>query len=381
MAIVSRCNECKNEFSINLKTCPKCKTPMTPGNRKYKIIIRRGGVKRSKVVDNLALAREIEITLLNDIIRENFSLLRKKTVPTLSRFWTDQYLPWLKTRKKSWHADEIYFGKHIGPALGDKPLDKISPLDVERMLSGLKKGLSPRGKPYAAQTIKHQLVLLSRILTIAIQWGKYPGPNPCTKVKPPKINNQVTGHLTPDETTRLLAVLDSYHDRQAAGLVKLALLSGLRRSELFRLTWADVDLSRSLVALKNPKGGKDAVLPLSAAAVELLKSLPRDADYIFPNPAGGMRTTINRPWANIKEAAALPDDFRFHDLRHHFASHLVSNGVSLYAVQALLNHKTPAMTARYSHLSGDALRDAVNKGAAVMTARKPSGLKVVKNGG
>ncbi len=378
MSIVSRCNKCKSEFSLKAKVCPKCKTPMSVGNRKYKVIVRRGGVKRSKVVENLALAREVEATLLNQIIREDFSLAMKKKSPTLSRFWAEQYLPWLKTRKKSWYADKIYFNKHIAPALGDKPLDKISPFDVERMLSGMKKGLTPRGKPYAAQTIKHQLVLLSRILTVAEQWGKYPGPNPCKKVKPPKINNQVTGNLTPDETARLLAVLDSYHDRQAAGLVKLALLSGLRRSELFRLTWNDVDLPREMITIRDPKGGHDAVLPLSKAAVELLKSLPHDSNYIFPNPAGGMRTTINRHWANIKKLAALPDDFRFHDLRHTFASNLVSSGVSLYAVQALLNHKTPAMTARYSHLSRDALRDALNKGTAAATA--PVVLKEVKNG-
>lgn len=361
MTIMSRCLKCANEFPLTAKKCPNCDVPATAKNRRYKVIVRYSGQKKTKVVDNLALAREIETKLKHDITRGTFHLNTKKTVPTLDEFWSKEYLPWIKTRKKSWEADKYFYGKHLYPALGKKQLDKIAQIDIERFLSNMRKGVSLREKHYSPQTIKHQLILLNRIFNIAIQWGKFSGPNPCKNVERPKINNQVTGFLSDDELNRLLAVLEQWPSKMSASFVMFALHTGLRRGELFRLTWDDINLNRHTVTIRDPKGGKDQVLPLSDKAIEVLKNTPTkfDTPYVFYGRNGKQRTNFHNSWGRIRKKAKLPDSFRFHDLRHHYASSLVSAGVNLYTVQALLCHKDSKMTQRYAHLSDTALRDAV----------------------
>ena len=111
----------------------------------------------------------------------------------------------------------------------------------------------------------------------------------------------------------------------------------------------NVDLKRKTFILKDPKGKKDQILPLSNKALEILNSVPREfkTKWVFYGRAGRQRTTVQKEWEAIRAKAQLPKGFRFHGLRHHFASSLVSAGVSLYTVQNLLCHKDAATTQRY----------------------------------
>ena len=226
----------------------------------------------------------------------------------------------------------------------------------------MKKGKSRREKPYSMATIKHQVVLLSRIYSIAEQWGMYSGPNPCKKVKKPKLNNKKTEFLTDEELNRLLTVLDEWKNKLTVAFVKFALFTGFRRGELFNLTWNDVDLFKKTIVLRDPKGGTDQVLPLSNSAVKVLQEIPREFEtpWIFYGKNGKQRKDFKGPWERIRKKAGLPDDFRFHGLRHHFASTLVSSGVDLYVIQKLLTHKDATTTQRYAHLADSPLRKAVS---------------------
>ncbi len=247
------------------------------------------------------------------------------------------------------------------PPFGDTPLDQISPFDIEKFITQMKKKKSKRGRPYAPATIKHQIVLLTRLYSVAEKWGFYNGVNPCRKVKKPKLNNQVTEFLNDDELNSLLDVLGQWPNRMSAGFVSFCLHTGLRRGELFNLQWDDVDLTRQTMTLKNPKGKLDQTLPMSDKAVDILRNLPKEFDtpWVFCGKAGKKRTDFKGPWLRIKKAAGLPDNFRLHGLRHHFASSLVSAGTDLYTVQKLLCHKDASMTMRYAHLADQTLRDAV----------------------
>ena len=120
----------------------------------------------------------------------------------------------------------------------------------------LKKGLNKRGKPYAPATIKHQLVILRRLYNLARKWGVYAGASPLESVSMPKIDNQITEFLRDEELVRLLDTLDKWPFQESAAFVKFALFTGLRRGELFKLTWDDVDFERGLIRLRDPKGGK-----------------------------------------------------------------------------------------------------------------------------
>ena len=359
MAINIRCQKCKADMKIGTKKCTRCGS-LIPKNKKYRVIVRVNGKRTTKIVDTLELARDVEAKFRDDITRGELDIQKKKPTITLNELW-NQYLPWAKTNKKTWRNDQYYYGCHLKPEFGNKPLDTISPFDIEKFIIQMKKAKSKRGTPYSLATIKHQLVILNRLYSIAEKWGLYSGANPCRKVKKPRLNNQVTEFLSDDELNNLLLTLEQWHNKMSASFVLFCLHTGLRRGELFKLTWNDVDLERKIMVLKDPKGKIDQALPLSDKAVDILNNIPREYDtsWIFYGKNGEQRRDFKGPWKRIKEQAGLPEDFRLHGLRHHFASALVSAGVDLYTVQKLLCHKDASMTQRYAHLADKTLRDAI----------------------
>ena len=158
----------------------------------------------------------------------------------------------------------------------------------------------------------------------------------------------------------LLDVLHDSPNRMVALLIETALYTGLRRGELFKLKRKDVDLDSGNLALRDPKGGPDVMLPISLKVVTIMKEARKLRPHsvnVFPNKWGRQRTTLSNTWPRIRAAAGIPKAFRFHDLRHTYASYLASSGeVQLYTLQRLLGHKTAAMTQRYAHLSDRTLR-------------------------
>ena len=145
-----------------------------------------------------------------------------------------------------------------------------------------------------------------------------------------------------------------------------------------RLAWNDVDLERGPVTLRNPKGGKTVTISVSAQALDTIRDLPVTGEFVFPGKGGMTRYDFKGPWQRIRKAAGLPEDSRFHGLRHHFASILVSNGVDLAVVSKMLTHKDLTSTQRYAHLSPGALRDAAVKSGKLLTPRRAKVLTIVK---
>jgi len=142
----------------------------------------------------------------------------------------------------------------------------------------------------------------------------------------------------------------------------MALFTGMRRGELFKLQWTDIDFDRGFINIRTPKGGVSQKIPLNEQAREVLKSHPQTAANVFVRGDGNPFTDIRRRVNPIKEAAGLPSDFRtLHGLRHAFASMLASSGqVDMYTLQKLLTHKSPIMTQRYAHLRDETMRKASN---------------------
>lgn len=384
MAINIRCQKCTADMKLNAKKCNHCGTPV-PKNKKYRVIVRVNGKRKTKTVKNLELARDIESKFQVDVARDEFDIQKKKPDITLHEFWEQKYFPWLKVNKKSWSIDFYNYHNHLKPAFGKKPLDSVTPFDIEKMIVSLKKRKNQQGNPLAPATIKHQLVLLTRIYNVAEQWGVFSGQNPCKKVKKPKLNNQVTEYLSNDELFRLLEVLETWEHPMQSSIVLFSLYTGLRPKEVFKLEWRDIDSEKDTVTLRDPKGVLDQILPLSPKALNVLKNVPKEYDtpFIFYSVMGKQRKTINHGWKQIKEAAGIHDSFRYYDFRHNFASYLVSSGVSLYKVQKILTHKDASTTMRYAHLSDQALRDTANLSGELLTPQTNATitkLKDVQNG-
>lgn len=370
MAIQIYCTNCRSSCALDTKKCPKCTTVFKRDNRKYRVTVSVKGNRVNRIVDNLTLAREAETTIKTDILRGEFETHQNKNkpAPTLNEVW-DKYQPWAEEHKKTWKIDLYNYSKHLQSRYGKKRLDSISPIDIERMKIDLKQGVNKHKKPYTKATIKHQLVLLKRLYNIAKKWNLYDGQNPVDQVQMPKLDNQKTEFFNDDELTRLLNVLESWPCRESAAFVKFALLTGFRRSELFKLKWEDVDLIRGSATLRDPKPGKTITVPVSEDALEVLKGLERSYDYVFPGKNGEQRTDFKGPWLKIRKEAGLPKDFRFHGLRHNFASQLVSNGEDLYTVGKLLGHRNTSTTQRYAHLADERLRQAAAKSGRLLNTK------------
>jgi integrase len=268
---------------------------------------------------------------------------------TINRLW-QEYMA--HRQLKGLAQDRSRFENYIKPAWGNKEPHEIMPLEIDRLRLRILKDKAP-------QTLKNTLALMRRLINFGMN-RRY-----CRDLsfhlEMPKVNNLKTEDLSPEQLTALLAAINEDHDIQAGNLMKLALCTGLRKGEMFKLKWEDIDLERGFIHLRDPKSGRDQTIPLNQAARELLANHPRgDSAFVFPGRGGKQRTEIRRPIDRIRKAAELPKDFRpLHGLRHTYASMLASSGqVDLYTLQKLLTHKSAAMTQRYAHLRDDTLRRA-----------------------
>jgi integrase len=269
---------------------------------------------------------------------------------TISKLWKEYKKQ--KSDIKGLKQDSYRYEKYLEPIGNKEPKDFIQ-LDVDRMRVNLLKKKKP-------QTVKHVLSLLKRIVHFGENKGLCEGM--CFKIQMPKVNNAVTEDLTPKQLSVLLKVIDDDANEQAKAMMKMALYSGLRRGEILKLKWDDIDFQRGFISIRDPKGGADQKIPLNDYSRRLLESVPKTKSiYVFPGPEGNQKPVMNRLFTNrIKKKAKLPEGFRpMHGLRHVYASMLASSGkVDMYSLQKLLTHKDPRMTQRYAHLRDEAMKRA-----------------------
>lgn len=260
---------------------------------------------------------------------------------TLSDIW----VMYQKTLSKSLRTDISNF-KHLS-IIQDKRPEDITRQDVEKI----------QCNNLSAQTNAHICRLLTRIVNYGVDHDMCQALS--FRVKLPKLNNVKTETLTKEQLKKLLDCLEEEHDWAVVGVIKLALYTGMRKSEILGLKWQDIDFERGFISITNPKGGEDQTIPMNDIAKNLLESLPKTKhQYIFYGKNGNRRTDIARGIARLREKGAFPEGFRpMHGLRHVFASMLASSGkVDMYTLQKLLTHKNPQMTQRYAHLHDDALK-------------------------
>jgi len=251
-------------------------------------------------------------------------------------------------------TDEGRYNNYLKKPFSNKEPKDILPLDVDRLRIRLLKKRSP-------QTVKHILNLLTWIINFGVKKNLSAGLS--FHVQKPTVHNVKTEDLTAEQLKSLLKAIEGADNIQAASLMKMALFTGMRRGELFRLEWSDIDFERGFIHIRDPKGGPHQKIPLNDSVKELLQQHPKsESEFVFPGRAGKQRTDIRRQVNLIKAKAGLPKDFRaLHGLRHTYASMLASSGkVDMYTLQKLLTHKSPLMTQRYAHLRDEALKNASN---------------------
>ncbi|MCI0625454.1 MAG: site-specific integrase [Acidobacteria bacterium] len=239
--------------------------------------------------------------------------------------------------------------------LGDRSARGVTPADIEKARREFIASRERRPKP---ATVNRYLAALKTAFSFALENGKVET-NPVRTVKMECENNERIRFLTRDEEARLLgATPTKYHP-----LITVAIHTGLRKSEMLKLEWRDIDLKRNQLTVRESKSGKGRIVPLSETAAATFRELSKvrliDNVYVFPGEIPGERMKdLPRYWEQYRKKAGL-EDLHWHDLRHTFASRLVMVGVDLYTVSKLLGHHDVKMTTRYAHLSPDHLLSAV----------------------
>jgi len=172
-----------------------------------------------------------------------------------------------------------------------------------------------------------------------------------------KENNKRLRFLTEDEILRLLDECPEYLKR----IVVCALNTGMRRGEILNLKWDQI--RNGFIYLRKTKTNEAREIPVNATLEALFKTIRKEqhfkSEYVFTDPQGRKLNSTKKGFKAALRRAGI-EDFRFHDLRHTFASHLVMRGASLKEVQEILGHKTMTMTLRYAHLSQEHKKKAVN---------------------
>ena len=278
--------------------------------------------------------------------------------------WTIERL-WEEYKKqnpdlKGLRTYKSLYNLHIESEFGSRGPVDILPLDVKRVKNKLLKKKS-------AQTVQHVLELLRRLINFGVNNKLCKGID--FKIEMPRVDNETTEDLTPEQLQALLKAIDESEHPQAGSIMKMALFTGMRRGEIFKLCWRDINFDRGFIKLVDPKGGPDQKIPLNDAARTLLEEQTKASKYVFPGRNGGQWKNIRKPVNKIKKAAGIPKDFRaIHGLRHVYASMLASSGnVDLFTLQKLLTHKDPKMTQRYAHLRDESLKKASELAGDIIT--------------
>jgi len=273
-----------------------------------------------------------------------------------------EYLAATKNLKHSW-KDDARHGKVWTARLAGRTLDEKTPGELERMRTErLAVRTTEDGKEHrvTSATVNREYAFLRRVFNVAIRDGKA-DTNPVSKLKTLREPSGRTRCLTDDEEGRLMKALPTDEDRAR---VMVLLHTGFRRSELLGLRWRDVDFKAGMLTIPKAKNGESRHVAMTSTVRAILSGLPRALDgnaLVFPNTEGhrDLRCAKKSVPAALRDARI--DDFRFHDLRHTFASRLAMESVDLMVIRELMGHKTMAMTLRYSHLSPGHRRTAIER--------------------
>ncbi|PIQ88729.1 MAG: hypothetical protein COV72_06610 [Candidatus Omnitrophica bacterium CG11_big_fil_rev_8_21_14_0_20_42_13] len=308
-----------------------------------------GKRKREKIGASKVLAENVLRKRKLQIAENRFLDIKKEEKIKFEEF-ADEYLELhCKVNNKSWHKSDYFNLRKLKSYFAGRYLYEITPKDIERYKAESLKSVTKA-------TVNRVLNCLSSLYNRAIEWGKAAN-NPMRTVKLFKAENKRLRYLEKEEIVKLLANC-SNHLRP---IVIVALNTGMRKGEIFGLKWYDVDFERGIIHLLNTKNGEKREVPMNEQAKTALikvRKHPQSA-YIFSNKDGRPYTAVRKSFFTALKNAGIIN-FRFHDLRHTFASHLVMSGVDLNTVRELLGHKSLEMTLRYSHLSPDHKKRAVD---------------------
>jgi integrase len=290
--------------------------------------------------------------------------------------------------------------KYYIPVMRDffngKKLYQLSALDIQEYQKARKATPTKWGGERSDVAVNRELETLRHMLNKAVEWGMLTN-NPFSKFKDSifyEEDDSRIRYLTEEEIKKLFEFLDRKPKCRRKGkenaplpyahlknIVMAALLTGLRRGDILRLKWADVDLDKGILFFfEQKKGNKRKIKILNSDMINLLKSIPKgESEFIFNGRDGQPLKDVKRSFKTALKKAGIRD-FHFHDLRHTSASYMVMKGASLKSVQEHLGHTSLTMTQKYAHLSPEFQRAEVEKLSGLFTGGLANSKNLVRRG-
>jgi integrase len=318
---------------------------------------------RTKISNKKKDAVDFMAKIKSDILYKRHPLPKDKKISFCD--FAKKYAKLHSSQKKSFATDKSllktlvsYFGNYSLSDIANDSKNHIALYKTERLNDRIKKGKkNPNGKPVSKTTINRELALFRNMLNKAVEWG-YISLNPLVGIKimfPEKPKERI---LTKKELERLIAMARQPLKSQ----VIVALNTGMRKGEILNLKWDSINLNERIIETRS----KTKVIRIIAINDELYKmlshlSLKRDRrSYVFENPVTGKPYTDNKTaWGFLLKRAGI-ENFRFHDLRHCFATYALLNGGDLVSLQDTLGHTDIRTTSRYAKAMIEGKRRLVN---------------------
>lgn len=330
-------------------------------------------------------ARDLAVKYRADIRRGEDPLARREadrltlsaapTMRELANDWMHNHAA-LKKRPASQALDKTILEKHVLPALGEQT--RVADVTFAE-IDALHRKLVRKGTPVIANRTVTLLAAMFKQRAIRKGWRK---DNPASGIERVREQSRER-YLTLDEWRRLEGALAKSRNRESARAVKLLIATGSRRGEVLSAEWSQVNLATGVWTRPAhfTKQAKTSTIPLNAMALAVLREMwaEREAararghvvsEFLFPGAPGKPQADLKKFWSRVKRDADI-EDVRLHDLRHSFASFLVSRGVPLFTIGALLGHTQSRTTQRYAHLDVDVLRAASESVSATLTLPEP----------
>ena len=285
--------------------------------------------------------------------------------PTLGKLLTHTLEQHWKPNCRTWKEQGRLFEKYTPANWNSRRLSTISKVDVLERHRAI-------GKENGCYVANRWRGVIHRLFAVAAEDFDFVGGNPVRSVKP-FTEKERERFVTPEELPRLFDAIDACEDVRIADFLRIALLTGARKTSILRMKFEDVDLARAvwIIPANDSKNKSPVHVPLVPEAIEVIRArlaAAGDREFVFPGRYGkGPLVEIRKPIVAVFKAAGFKaKDIRLHDLRRTFGSWQAIGGSSELLIGKSLGHRNTRSTAVYARLTLDPVRKSVERATNAM---------------
>jgi len=265
----------------------------------------------------------------------------------------DQYIECILPSNQKSSKDVIRHLQWWKSKIGKYTLNHISPDLIAKYRKELIEGITPKGTQRTPATTNRYLASLSIVLSYGVKECGWLSANPMLRVSKLKESKGRDRILSKEECEKLLNACRQSNSPFLFTAVILAISTGMRQGEILKLTWDNVNIEEGIISLRETKNGYPRSIPLVGSALNEIKKIFQNRNphnpFVFPSKKRFGEISIRKPWEAALKKAGI-ENFRFHDLRHTFATFAAKSGASNLELATVMGHRSLSMLSRYTHM-------------------------------